>query len=110
MRNYAELNRPGIYRRLRAKEVLAKRYNSLPYKWRGVLLRASKDRPIYSYGKNFTKFKKEFSLFIWTQEGDQEKIEAHFDKVVKGLKREQIMEIILHIKGFSYLTPEYEAK
>lgn len=70
-------------------------------------MRSSVSEPIYSYGKNFKKHGKEFSLFMWTTEKDQAKVEAHFDKVVKELKREQIMEVLNNIKSFSYVEPRY---
>lgn len=110
MRKYAEIDKPAIYRKMRINHVQVRTYTSgYPYSRNGLLMRSSAAEPVHSYAKNFTKFKKEFSLFMWTSERDQSKVEAHFDKVVKGLKREQIMEVINNIKSFSYVEPNYSS-
>lgn len=109
MRNYAELNKPAIFRKLRHESLLTRSYTGgYPYSKNGLLFRSSATEPIYSYGKNFKKFSKDFSLFMWTNEKDSKKVEKHFDNVVKGLKREQIVEVINNIKSFSYVEPTYK--
>lgn len=110
MARYVEAETPAIYRKLRSEGVLMRSYTGgYPYSRGGLLFRSSITEPIYSYGKNFKKFGKEFSLFIWTLEKDQTKIEKHFDKVVRRLKREQVIEVINNIKSFSYVAPAYDS-
>ena len=109
MKKYAEANKPAIYRKLRSQGTLVRKYiGGYPYSRGGLLMRSSVTEPIYSYGKNFKKFGKEFSLFIWTNEADQAKVEKHFDKVVKQLDRTQIIEVLNNIKSFSYVEPAYQ--
>lgn len=106
MRQYAEADKPAIYRKMRINTLQVKKYTGgIPYTQNGLFMRSSVASPIYSYAKNFTKFKKDFSLFIWTTESDQEKVEKHFDTVVKSLKREQVIEVLNNVKPFSYIEP-----
>lgn len=108
MSKFVEANQPAIFRKLRAKDILVRSYTGgYPYSQGGLLMRSSISEPITSYGKNFKKFGKEFSLFMWTTDSDQAKVEAHFDKVLKELKRDQIMEVLNGIKSYSYLEPKY---
>lgn len=107
MRKFAQADQPAIYRKLREQGLKTKKYTGgYPYSQNGLLIRSSLSEPIYSYAKNYTKFKKEFSLFIWTTCPDEDKVYAHFDKVFKGLKRQQIMEVLNNIKSMSYVEPK----
>lgn len=111
MAKYAEAEMPAIYRKLRSEGVLVRSYTGgYPYSQNGLLMRSSIMSPIYSYGKNFKRFGKDFSLFIWTLESDQAKIESHLDKVATGLNRSEIMEVLNNIKSFSYVGPKYVAR
>lgn len=106
MKQYAEADKPAIYRSMRINGVQVKKYTGgHPYVQNGMFMRSSLAKPIYSYAKNFTKFKKDFSLFIWTTEYDVDRIENLFDGVVKNLKRQQIVEVLNNIKPFSYVEP-----
>jgi len=108
MRQFAELNAVGIYRKMRINGVQVQKFTGgNPVISNGILLRSSVTEPLYSYAKNFKKFSKEFSLFIWTSESDQAKIEKHFDKVVKGLKREEIMQVLTQVSNYLYVDPKY---
>lgn len=108
MRKYAETDKPAVYKPMRIRDVQRRTYSGgYPYSQNGLLMRSSAANPIHSYAKNFKKFGKEFSLFMWTNESDQKKVEKHFDKVVSTLKREQIIEVLNKIKAFSYVEPYY---
>lgn len=111
MRRYAEADKPAIYKKMHINDMQVRTYTGgYPYSQGGLLVRSSAAEPIHSYAKNYTKFKKDFSIFMWTTERSAEKVEKHFDKVVKGLKREQIVEVANKIKSFSYVEPSYGDK
>lgn len=108
MKKYVEVNTPAIYRKLRSDGVLKRSYTGgYPYLSNGVLMQSSIARPIYSYGKNFKRFGKEFSLFMWTNERNQDSVEDHFSKVAKSLRRDQIMSVLNNTNGFLYVEPRY---
>lgn len=116
MKKYAEADKPAIFRPIRSGVFKAEYTGSMwvmkltggtQYYQNGILTRCSIVKPLYNYTKNYTKFKKDFSVFIWTTEKDAEAVEKHLDKVVKGLKREQIMEVLTKVKAISYVEPEY---
>lgn len=104
MRNYAENNRIAVYRKMRIDGLQVKKFTGgHPYLNNGLLMRTSETEPIYSYAKNYKKFTKEFSLFVWSTSSDQKAVEKQLDKVIKSLKREQIIEVINKIKSFAYV-------
>lgn len=107
MRKYPEWNKVGLFRKLRHEGWLVQHYaGGKPYQRGSVIVRSSVIEPIYSYGHNFTKFGKEFSLFIWTTESDVAKIGNHFESVVKNLKEEDLN--IESSDRFSYLSDDYK--
>ena len=105
--NIVEANTPAIFRALRTDDIQVNAYTGgYPYKLDGQLVQSSVKEPIYSYAKNYRKFKKDFSLFIWTPESDIKKITKHFEEVLKGVKREDIASII--VSDWQYLQPKYK--
>lgn len=103
-----EINRPGIFRKLRTEELQVKSYSGgYPYRQDGVVKTSSPASPVYSYAMNFKKHNKEFSLFIWTTESDSKKIIDHFEKVKKGVSKEQVHSIVSNpsFGNFNYLEP-----
>lgn len=114
MKNYAEANKPAIFESIKSgvykgeyigKMWVIKLTGGTPYMQNGIRMRCSVASPLYGYTKNYTRFKKDFSLFIWTTQSDQENVEQHLDKTSKGLKRSQIMEVLNKIKPMSYVEP-----
>lgn len=104
-----EANRPGIFRKLRTEELQIRSYSGgYPYRMNGAIQTSSPKAPMYSYAKNFKKFKKEFSLFVWTVEPSADKISAHFEKVLKNVTREDVHGIISNpsFSNYNYLEPE----
>lgn len=114
MRQYAETNKPAIFKPVNSGVFkgeytgsmwIIKQIGGTPYINKGIMERCSRTNPLYGYVKNFTKFKKDFSLFLWTTIDDELRVEAHLDSVVKGLKRNQIVEVLNNIKPMSYVEP-----
>lgn len=106
MRAYAEHNKVGVYRKLRASDVLIKDYGKrgLPYLKGGILVRSTVQHPIISYGKNYKRFGKDFSLFVWTTEQDKELVIGRLDVIAKALNRAEIMQVIGKVESFSYVA------
>jgi hypothetical protein len=107
MRKYPEKNKVGLFRKLRADDWLVQHYSGgKAYQEGHLVVRSTIVSPIYSYGHNYKKFGKEFSLFIWTDESDIAKISKHFDAVVKNLKRDDFnMDVS---DRFIYLDADYK--
>ena len=112
MRNIPEANRPAIYKPVKlgvfkGQKVghvwVIKQTNATPYMQNGLFMRSSLAQPIYGYTKNYTKFKKDYSLFIWTTESDTEKVEAFLDSI--KTKREDIIEVLNKIRAYKYVEP-----
>jgi hypothetical protein len=107
MREYAQHNRVGIFRKLRHEGFLVQHYSgAYPYKKGNIILKSSVLEPIYSYGNNYKKHGIEFSLFIWTTESDIAKVEKTFDKAVKDITRDDLKKI--DNKRFVYLDVYHE--
>lgn len=108
MRQYPEIGKVAVFRFLRAQKDMRIAHYAKGYKHisNGVLLYSSPQKPVYMFAKNFTKFKKDFSLFVYTYESDRAVVEKHFDKVVKQLKREDIVQVLNHIQPYKYVEPE----
>jgi hypothetical protein len=106
-RKYPEHNRVGLFRKLRHEGWLVQHYaGGKPYMKGNIIVRSSVLEPVYSYGNNYSKFGKEFSLFMWTNESDIAKVGKHFDAVVKGLKRDDFnMDVA---DRFVYLNNNYK--
>src|SRR5688572_27474748 len=96
MKPLAEINKVAVFRFLRMKDDMRIKVYRLSYKHNngGLVNYSSPERPVYMFAKNFTKFKKDFSLFVYTYESDRAVVERHFDKVVKQLKREDIVQVL----------------
>jgi hypothetical protein len=109
MIKYPEKNRVGLFRKLRSDEWLVNHYSGgKPYKDGHLIVRSSVVNPIYSYGRNYKKFGKEFSLFIWTTESDIAKINTHFESVIRNIKQEDIN--IKTSDRFVYLDDDYKGE
>ena len=94
MKQYAEHDRVGICHALRRDDMYVRTFSGgYPYFKNGLLLRSSSVEPIYSYGKNYTKGKQKFALFVWTTENSQEAIEDKFKKLVKTISKEKIAQV-----------------
>lgn len=109
MNKYPVANVAGVFRKLLSDDWLVQSYGGgMPYVQRGIVLRSSPRDPIYSYGHNYRKFKKDFSLFMWTTEKDKDKVSSYFDSVVKDLTKEQITKVLDKSERFSYVDKEYK--
>lgn len=111
---YAEANKPAIFKPIGSgvhsgeytgSMWVIKQTGGTQYMQNGVFKRCSLMEPIYCYTKNYTKFKKDFSLFIWTPESKHEKVEKHLDLVKNKLKRAEVVEVLNKIKPFNYVEP-----
>lgn len=60
----------------------------------GVLGQASVSRPIYSYAKNYAKFKLDFSLFVYTDNSDTEDVVKALDEAAKKIKKKEIDNVV----------------
>lgn len=104
MKTFAEADKPAIYRKLRTDGWLVRSYSGgYPYKKDGIICYSSPQSPIYSYGKNYVKSKKEFSLFVWTTESDPKKIGELFDRALKSVKPGELSEVLNGIRNFQYI-------
>lgn len=109
MRNYAQHNRVGIFRKLRHEGFLVKHYaGGYPYQNGKLIIKSSVINPIYSYGNNYKKYGTEFALFIWSTESDIAKISKLFDDVVKGLTKADIKHFNDTKDRYVYLDTYYE--
>lgn len=110
MRKYPEKNKVGIFRKLRADDWLVNHYSAGKSFLDGsVITPATIIKPIYSYGHNYNKFGKEFSLFIWTNESDIAKITEHFETTVANLEEKDI-NIVDESERFAYLDADYKGE
>lgn len=108
MRKYPELNKVGLFRKLRSEGFLVQHYaGGKPYLKGSIIHRSSLLNPIYSFGNNYAKHDIDFSLFIWTDENDIAKITKFFDEVVKGLTKEQVKNIGGD-ERYTYLDMQYK--
>lgn len=105
------LNRPALWRPIRSQETSVRKYSgAYPYKTKsGVIAQSSIANPVIRYAKNFTKFKLDFSLFIFTDETDLAKIEGFFADLAKKLKKSDITQtlMIASMSDFTYLDTYY---
>ena len=76
----------------------------------GIFANSSISNPVVRYAKNFTKFKNDFSLFIFSDETDMEKIESFFSSIVGKLKKTDISKAVTtaSMSNFTYLENYYE--
>lgn len=94
MKQYAEHDKIGVSHPLRGDDIYTNVFSGgYPYLKNGLLLHSTPSNPIYSYGKNYEKKDGKFSLFVWTTESDQSKIENLFKKSVKSVTAEQIAQV-----------------
>lgn len=109
MRKYPEWNKVGLFRKLRHEGWLVQHYaGGKPYLKGNIIVRSSVLEPIYSYGHNFKKFGKEFSLFMWSTESDIAKVTKHFESVAKNIKREDFNVLDQLSDRFIYLDADYK--
>lgn len=114
MRELVKINRAGLWRPIRSSETSVRKYSgAYPYVTEGgLVMQSTLQEPVIRYAKNYRKFKKDFSLFMFTHESDSAKVEKHFEDVVKKLKQREINETLLKasMSDFSYVDAVYEEK
>lgn len=112
MRNIPKANIPAIYKPVKSgvfkgekkgEMWIIKQSGGTPYSHNGLIMRSSLSEPIYGYVKNYTKYKKDFSLFLWTPESDAEKVETYLDKIKLKVKREDAIEVLNNITTYKYV-------
>jgi len=83
MSKVIEIDRPAASAPIRDTELNVKSYNSYRYISKsGIILEASKEKPVYRYAKNYGK-ESVFSILMISQDGDTKKVESYMDKVAK---------------------------
>lgn len=108
MNNYPKANIAGIFRKLLAEDWLIQSYGgAMKYVENDILRQSTAFEPIYSYGNNYRKFHKDFSLFMWTTDSNKEKVSDYFDDVVRDLTEEQIGKVLNKSDRFHYVDKEY---
>lgn len=114
MREYAQANKPAIFMPISSgvhqgeytgSMWVIKQTGGTPYIQNGIMKRCSIIEPLYGYTKNYRKFKKDFSLFIWTNESSHDVVEKHLDLVKSKLNRSDIVEVINKIVPYKYVEP-----
>lgn len=108
MNKYPQANKVGVFRKLLSEDWLVQSYSGgMRYAKNNAVLQSSVDEPFYSYGHNYSKFDKDFSLFMWTTEKNKEKVSDFFDSIVEDLTEEQVKRVIEKKDRFLYAEREY---
>lgn len=105
-KNAPILNALCIWEAIPTDEFYSKQYSSSrTYKLpNGVIETPTPDRPVFAYAKNYTKGKKDFSLFLYSDSNDEKSIEEFMDKAIKDVKVADVSEalVIASTNGFKY--------
>ena len=107
---FATLDQPALWRPIRNPQVSIRKYGGgFPFIKSGILQHSTLTTPVFRYAKNFTKFKKEFSVFMFTHESDISEVEKLFGAVVKKLKSTDVLEVLsaASMSTFKYADSEY---
>lgn len=105
-KNHPHLNVLSIWEAIPTDEFYSKQYNAKRTYLQpsGVVSEASIEKPIYAYAKNYTKGKKDFSLFMYSDSSNSKAVEKFFDASVKNVKTTDVSEalVIASTNGFKY--------
>ena len=105
-RNYPIANALSIWEAIPHEGLYSKTYTSRrTYKLSsGVIVEPTSETPIIAYAKNYTKGKKDFSLFLYSDSKDAKAIEKFMDKAIKDVKVADVSEalVIASTNGFKY--------
>lgn len=109
MNRVAELNRVGIMVGAGAEGHLDNdRYiGGTPYQQNGLMYQANSYKPLYRYGKRYTKYKKSFNLFVYTDSPDAAGVEKFLDSVKSKIKQPEVNRSQTE---FFWLDANYEEK
>lgn len=109
-KNLVELERPAIWRPIRNRDISVRKYSSYPYMKRGVMGMSSPMNPVIRYAKNYTKYKLEFSLCLFTNETDISAVEGYFESLKKKINKEQVQEALksADMAHLDYLDSYYD--
>lgn len=95
-REQLELNRLCLWQKVPAKSISKRVYTAnRTYVENGVLNVASFERPVSRYVKSFKKHNKEFSMFIFSDEQDEAKIDKFFSDALKKITKESVLETVM---------------
>lgn len=110
MNRVAELNRVGIMVGAGEEGHLDndRFIGGTPYNKNGILLRSDSYNPLYRYGKRYTKYKKSFNLFIYTDSPDAAAVEKFLDNVKEKTLRQP--DVNKAQTQFFWLDVSYEEK
>lgn len=110
-KNHPHLNVLSIWEPIPTDEFYTKEYISrrtylMPD---GTISVATPEKPIYAYAKGYTKGKKDFCLFLYSDSKNKKAIEKFMDKALKSVKVADISEalVIATTGGFKYTTEVY---
>lgn len=110
-KNAPILNALCIWEAIPTDEFYSKQYNSSrTYKLaNGVVETPTPDKPVFAYAKNYSKGKKDFSLFIYSDSRNGKAIEEFMDKAIKEVKIADISDalVVASTNGFKYTTNVY---
>lgn len=110
---HVTLNLPALWKAIPSLAIGSRTYTSnRSYVDNGVVKIADTATPITSYYQTFTKGRKNFSLFIYSDETDINKISDFFEKLVKNTKIEEVSKALVSASsdGFTYLDIYYKGE
>lgn len=106
------LNKPALWRPIRNEDTSIRKYSGgYPYLSEGGIVSQSTPlEPVIRYAKNYEKFDLKFSLFIFSSEKDNDKIENFLTTQVKKLTKSEISETLItaSASNFTYLDTMYK--
>lgn len=114
MSRIVSLNRPVLWKPLRNDEMSVRTYaGAYPYETRaGLRSMSSPNNPVVRYAKNYKKYGTQFSLFVFTDEREIQKIDSFFKSIVKKVTRPEIEGAVMgaSMTNFTYLDTFYGGK
>jgi len=110
---HVTLNLPALWKAVPGRSIGSRTYTSNRSYLDGKQIKIADNKtPITAYYQTFTKGKKDFSLFIYSDETDIKKISDFFEKLVKNTKVEDISKALVSASsdGFTYLHTYYKGE
>lgn len=108
---HVTLNRPALWQPTSDLEIGSRTYTAnRTYQDNKVIGISSQEKPITRYVQTFTKGKKDFSLFMFSDETDIKKVSDFFANLVKKTTVEDVSKALITASsdGFTYLDTYYK--